>query len=52
VAIVPAWNEAGAIGKVVDEIKGFDPAIDIVVVDDASTDGTAAVAELHGATVL
>jgi glycosyltransferase involved in cell wall biosynthesis len=52
VAIVPAWNEAGAIGKVVDEIKGFDPAIDIVVIDDASTDGTAAVAELHGATVL
>jgi glycosyltransferase involved in cell wall biosynthesis len=52
VAIVPAWNEAGAIGKVVYEIKGFDPAIDVVVVDDASTDGTAAVAELHGATVL
>ena len=52
VAIVPAWNEAGAIGKVVDEIKSFDPTIDVVVVDDASTDETASVAESRGATVL
>lgn len=52
VAIVPAWNESGAIGGVVDEITGFDQAIEVVVIDDASTDDTAAVAELHGATVL
>jgi glycosyltransferase involved in cell wall biosynthesis len=52
VAVVPAWNEAGAIGGVVDEIKRFDPSIDVVVVDDASTDETADVAEAHGATVL
>jgi glycosyltransferase involved in cell wall biosynthesis len=52
VAVVPAWNEEGAIGKVVDEIRAFDPAADIVVVDDASTDATAAVAEGRGATVL
>jgi glycosyltransferase involved in cell wall biosynthesis len=52
VAVVPAWNEAGAIGGVVDEIRAFDPAIDVVVVDDASTDDTAGVAEAHGATVL
>ena len=52
VAIVPAWNEAGAIGGVVDEIRAFDPRIDVVVVDDASSDDTAAVAEPHGATVL
>ena len=25
VAVVPAWNEEGAIGQVVDEIKAFDP---------------------------
>jgi hypothetical protein len=52
IAIVPAWNESGAIGKVVDEIKGFDPAIDVVVIDDCSTDDTAEVAESRGATVL
>ena len=52
VAIVPAWNESGAIGKVVDEIKGFGAAIDVVVIDDCSTDDTARVAESHGATVL
>jgi hypothetical protein len=52
VAIVPAWNESGAIGTVVDEIKGFDPAIDVVVIDDCSTDDTAEVAESRGATVL
>ena len=52
VAIVPAWNEASAIGGVVDEIKAFDSTIAVVVVDDASSDTTAEVAEAHGATVL
>jgi hypothetical protein len=52
VAIVPAWNESGAIGDVVDEIRDYDSTIDIVVIDDASTDDTADVAELHDATVL
>jgi glycosyltransferase involved in cell wall biosynthesis len=52
VAIVPAWNEAGAIGRVVDEIKEHDGRIDVVVVDDASTDDTAEAAERSGATVL
>jgi hypothetical protein len=52
VAIVPAWNEAGAIGRVVDEIRAADPAIHVVVVDDASDDDTAEVAAAHGAVVL
>jgi glycosyltransferase involved in cell wall biosynthesis len=52
VAIVPAWNEAAAIGGVVEEIHAFDPAIHVVVVDDASDDKTSAVAQRHGATVL
>ena len=52
VAIVPAWNEAAAIGGVVDEILAFDPTIHVVVVDDASDDETASVAQRHGATVL
>ena len=52
VAIVPAWNESGSIGGVVDEIRAFDTRIDVVVVDDASSDDTASVARGHGATVL
>jgi hypothetical protein len=51
-AVVPAYNEAGAVGKVVDEIRAFDPRLDVLVVDDASTDDTAAVAEGRGAVVL
>jgi glycosyltransferase involved in cell wall biosynthesis len=52
VAVIPAWNEADAIGRVVDTMRAFDPMIDAVVVDDASTDDTAVIAEAHGATVL
>jgi glycosyltransferase involved in cell wall biosynthesis len=51
-AVVPAYNEAGAIRRVIEEIRAFDPTIDVVVVDDASTDDTAAIAESLGATVL
>jgi glycosyltransferase involved in cell wall biosynthesis len=52
IAVVPAYNESGAIGKVIGELHAFDASFDVVVVDDASTDDTAAVAEAHGATVL
>ena len=52
VAIVPAWNESGAIGGVVDEILAFEPDTTVVVIDDASSDDTAAVAAQHGALVL
>jgi glycosyltransferase involved in cell wall biosynthesis len=52
VAIVPAWNEAGAIARVVSEITGVAPDIEVVVVDDASSDDTAGIAEAQGATVL
>lgn len=50
--MVPAWNESGAIGRVVGEIRAVDASIDVVVVDDASADDTADVAEAHGAVVL
>ncbi len=52
VAVVPAFDEEGAIGAVVEEIRAFDPAIDVVVVDDGSTDGTAANADAAGAAVV
>jgi hypothetical protein len=51
-AVVPAYNEAEVIGRVVDEIRAADPRIDVVVVDDASPDDTMEVARSRGATVL
>lgn len=52
VAVVPAFQEEGAVGGVVAGIRAFDPAIDVVVVDDGSTDGTAAAAAAAGAAVV
>jgi glycosyltransferase involved in cell wall biosynthesis len=52
IAIVPAYNEQGAIGGVVDELRDFDPELDVVVVDDCSRDETAARAREHGARVV
>ena len=52
VAVVPAFDEAGAIGSVVREIRAFDPSIDVVVVDDGSADATAATAAAAGAAVV
>jgi glycosyltransferase involved in cell wall biosynthesis len=52
IAIVPALNEEETVGRVIDEIRAFDPGFDIVVVDDGSTDRTAGVAADRGAHVL
>ncbi len=52
IAVVPAFNEQQNVGRVIEEIRAFDPGLDIVVVDDGSVDATAAVARQHGATVL
>jgi glycosyltransferase involved in cell wall biosynthesis len=52
VAIVPAFNEEQTIGRVITEIRAFDPGFEVLVVDDGSTDRTAAVAEAYGARVL
>ncbi len=51
-AIVPAHNEAGAVGATVAEIRRWAPGFDVLVVDDGSTDATAARARAAGATVL
>ncbi len=48
--IIPAFDEAGAIGKVIDGIPGWVDCI--IVADNASRDGTAEVAEAHGAHVV
>jgi glycosyltransferase involved in cell wall biosynthesis len=52
VAIVPARNEADCIAGVVEEIHGFDPGFEVVVVDDGSTDRTGPVASAAGARVV
>ncbi|TDC80641.1 glycosyltransferase family 2 protein [Micromonospora sp. KC606] len=49
--IIPALNEAGSIADVVGEVRGELPGVDVLVVDDGSTDRTAAVATAAGARV-
>lgn len=49
--IIPAWNEAGSIGDVVREVRGELPSVDVIVVDDGSSDDTAAHAAEAGAIV-
>ena len=51
-AIVPALDEEGTVGQVIAEIKEHAPAFDVLVVDDGSTDATAALAQAAGAAVI
>jgi len=50
--VVPALNEAGAIGKVVEGLVARYPEYEILVVDDGSTDDTARIAASAGAHVI
>ena len=49
--LIPAYNEAQTIGDVVTKIARFYPDYEIIVVNDGSTDDTAAVAKAAGALV-
>jgi glycosyltransferase involved in cell wall biosynthesis len=51
-AIVPAFNEADAVGATIGAIRGHAPDFDVLVVDDGSTDATAERALAAGAEVL
>jgi glycosyltransferase involved in cell wall biosynthesis len=51
-AIVPAYNEQGMVGRVVRDITRHAPDFDVVVIDDGSVDNTAAEAEASGAVVV
>ncbi|MBN1174392.1 MAG: glycosyltransferase family 2 protein [Micromonosporaceae bacterium] len=49
--ILPAWNEAASIAEVIAEIRSEIPGVDLLVVDDGSTDATSAAAGAAGAAV-
>jgi glycosyltransferase involved in cell wall biosynthesis len=51
-AVVPAYNEAATVGGVVSAIRRKAPQLDVLVIDDGSTDSTGACAEHAGARVL
>ena len=51
-AIVPAYNESGAIAATVTDILDNAPGFDVVVVNDGSTDATGAMASQAGASVI
>ena len=50
--LIPAYNEAATIGEVLERIAALGLDAQVVVVDDGSTDDTAAIAEAAGATVI
>ncbi len=49
--VIPALNEAACIGNVIAQARAH-PGVDVVVIDDGSTDDTASIATIGGATVL
>ena len=49
--LIPAYNEAATIGEVLERVEALDLDKQVIVVDDGSTDETAAIAEQKGATV-
>jgi glycosyltransferase involved in cell wall biosynthesis len=50
--LIPAFNEEGAVGGVVKEVREVMPGVPVLVVDDCSADGTVEVARAAGAKVL
>jgi glycosyltransferase involved in cell wall biosynthesis len=50
--IIPAFNEEGAIARVVQEVHQYVPGVPVLVIDDCSTDGTKTAAGAAGAEVL
>lgn len=50
--LIPALNEAESVASVIEGVRLHRPDATVVVIDDASTDDTAAVAESRGAVVL
>ncbi len=51
-AVVPAYNESATVARVVRELQQGAPDFDVLVIDDGSTDATAAAARAAGARVV
>ena len=49
--IIPAFNEGDIIADIVNRVKSLHPDFDVIVIDDGSTDDTAAEAQKAGASV-
>ncbi len=52
IIIIPAYNEERYIGKVIDKIKSLYESIDILIINDGSTDNTSSIAKDKGAIVI
>jgi len=50
--VIPTYNEVENIARVIEGIRRYAPELDVAVVDDGSTDGTASVAAEKGAKVI
>lgn len=50
--LIPAFNEEGAVGDLVREVRQVMPGVPVLVVDDCSADATRAVAQHAGADLL
>jgi glycosyltransferase involved in cell wall biosynthesis len=51
-AVVPAYNEVSTLGRVIASLREHAPELEILVIDDGSTDDTGRVAEASGVRVL
>jgi glycosyltransferase involved in cell wall biosynthesis len=52
IVIIPAFNEEESIGEVLDELKEYTPDLDVIVINDGSTDQTVQVVRSKGVPVL
>jgi len=52
VVVIPAYNEAATVADMIVRVKNLDANLDVLVVNDGSTDATAQVAEDAGAILL
>jgi glycosyltransferase involved in cell wall biosynthesis len=52
IVFIPAWNEEQNLPAVLDDVRRELPGVNVLVVDDGSTDRTADVSREHGAEVL
>jgi glycosyltransferase involved in cell wall biosynthesis len=43
--VLPTYNEAGNLARLVEELRFVQPALDLLIVDDASPDGTGRIAD-------